>query len=333
MEYSFSIVIPVYNADKYIAEMIDSVVGQIYKRWNLIIIDDGSTDQSGIICDRYINENIEVFHCENQGQVAARVEGIMKATGDYTLVLDADDRINPDYLKRANEILNEKKYDAVMFPYQFCDGELNPTEKISSVPVINEEMNREEVIQWIIRSHSHGLVDKVIKTELIKKGAMETPKKRLKINGDYVLIIPIISQIKNAFFSNEVMYYYRVFDDSTSHNYTFQQILDTDYVSEMVKDYLTKNGLYSELLKEYVNVAYLKMIVMITEGIISKDCYNSKEYKTLRNTNFYKSAISYERIGNVGLRRFIELKIIRNLYFVLKPAFKVIQALQKIRGA
>lgn len=96
----FSIIIPVYNADKYIEKCIESIISQDRNKFEIIVVDDGSTDKTGIICDKYSNKysNIKVFHTENKGVSRARNLGLSEAIGDYILFVDADDWVTSDYI-------------------------------------------------------------------------------------------------------------------------------------------------------------------------------------------------------------------------------------------
>ena len=95
-----SIIVPVYNVEKYIDRCINSIIDQDYANWELILIDDGSTDNSGKRCDQYASErsNIYVIHQKNQGVSTARNVGIQIAKGEYFLFVDSDDWISPQML-------------------------------------------------------------------------------------------------------------------------------------------------------------------------------------------------------------------------------------------
>ncbi len=110
-----SIVVPVYNTRDYITECIESILGQNYENIELILVDDGSTDGSGNICDDYANHNcnrIKVIHTHNRGPSAARNTGIAAADGEYLLFVDGDDIISFDHVYRLYRLI--KKYDADM---------------------------------------------------------------------------------------------------------------------------------------------------------------------------------------------------------------------------
>lgn len=98
-----SIIIPVYNAQQYIAKCIDSVISQSYINWELILVDDGCTDKSGEICDKYAQKDkrIKVFHKKNGGVSSARNTGISEAVGEWLYFIDSDDFIDSDTLSKS----------------------------------------------------------------------------------------------------------------------------------------------------------------------------------------------------------------------------------------
>lgn len=121
-----SVIMPSYNAEKYIKEAIESVIAQTYTNWELFVIDDGSTDGSGTILDGYArsDDRIHVFHQENSGQFFAREKGIAMSQGEYILFLDSDDALMPDCLEKLYEVICESKPDMIMFAYRvsYDDG-------------------------------------------------------------------------------------------------------------------------------------------------------------------------------------------------------------------
>lgn len=114
-----SVIVPVYNVEKYFKRCLDSIIGQTYKNLEIILIDDGSTDSSGDICDDYAkkDDRIIVIHTENHGVSSARNEGLKIAKGDYVHFPDADDYIEIDTYEYLLEIINSKKCDAVNFEH------------------------------------------------------------------------------------------------------------------------------------------------------------------------------------------------------------------------
>lgn len=106
-----SIIIPVYNVENYLKKCIDSILNQTYKYLDVILVDDGSTDKSGEICDEYsqMDDRITVIHKGNAGVSAARNDGIALAKGDYICFVDSDDWLAIDYIEIVSSILEEQK--------------------------------------------------------------------------------------------------------------------------------------------------------------------------------------------------------------------------------
>lgn len=118
MSCEFSIIIPAYNVKDYLAECLSSVVAQTYREYEVILIDDGSTDESGKMCDQFAEHHPEiktrVIHQKNAGLSAARNAGIKAAGGEYILFLDSDDFIVPDTLEYFAKILAENAVDVLI---------------------------------------------------------------------------------------------------------------------------------------------------------------------------------------------------------------------------
>lgn len=111
-----SIIVPVYQVEKYIAQCIQSIQDQTFTNFELILINDGSKDRSGEICDYYANDDkrIKVIHTKNSGAAAARNKGLDIASGEYIVFVDGDDYIDPNMLQRLYDQIKESSYDLVV---------------------------------------------------------------------------------------------------------------------------------------------------------------------------------------------------------------------------
>lgn len=107
----FSVIIPVYNVEEYIEQCIDSILVQSYQNWEIILVDDGSTDRSGQICKNYAHKDnrIKVFTKKNTGQADSRNYGVCQACGDYFLFVDSDDYIAPDTLEVLCKVIHQNE--------------------------------------------------------------------------------------------------------------------------------------------------------------------------------------------------------------------------------
>ena len=111
-----TVVIPIYNVEKYLRKCVDSVEKQTYKNFEVILVDDGSTDSSGELCDALAkeNDNIRVIHQENRGLGGARNTGIESCNTEYIMFLDSDDYIHPELLKKCMDVLKKNNCDIVL---------------------------------------------------------------------------------------------------------------------------------------------------------------------------------------------------------------------------
>ncbi len=122
----YSIIVPVYNVEEYLVECLDSLINQTYKAYEIILVDDGSTDKSGSICDSYVEKNssVRVFHKKNGGLSDARNYGIDQASGDYMIFVDSDDYIDVNMLQIYYQASIDNDYPDLLIDqsmYAFCD--------------------------------------------------------------------------------------------------------------------------------------------------------------------------------------------------------------------
>lgn len=315
MDYKYSIVMPAYNIEKYIAEMIESIIDQTYSNWELIIIDDGSEDRTGEICDKYASDKVSVYHIENKGQIGARIEGIHKCTGDYVLVVDSDDFLVSSCLQKINDILNQKRYDCVVFPFDCCDEQLNYV-YTTTAPSHTGELTQEELIKWIIDTMNHGLVNKAIKNDLIKKGISDAMTEKVSINGDFALIIPIMCYVKSAYYIDAPYYRYRMFEKSISHNRIYKHVTDTDHVIKSVVSVLRRHCLFYGEIEQTIMKSYLSMIIWLISEVNHIRFIKKHEINELHNSQFFKDSKKYESRKSVGITGLVKLNLIRREGYV-----------------
>lgn len=168
-----SIVVPVYNCEKYVGDCIESVINQTNDNWELILVNDGSTDKSIEICNSYsykYPDKIFTFHKENEGQFLTRKFGILKCTGDYIGFLDADDLLDKFYVETI--LKNIKKYDfpdAVCFGFiQFGDNSKKEIKLTDCDVFFRTSEERKTVYEMIVNGKMYGsLWSKAFKRNII----------------------------------------------------------------------------------------------------------------------------------------------------------------------
>ena len=143
MDGKVSIIIPVYNVEAYLQRCVDSLLNQQYQIIEVILIDDGSTDQSGEICDEYakMDNRVIVFHQKNSGQSVARNKGIEMSNGEYICFVDADDYVDKSYISRLYTLLVKNQADIAMCGFDYFCEEYYSKTSYNCADEINEMSN------------------------------------------------------------------------------------------------------------------------------------------------------------------------------------------------
>ena len=182
-----SVIVPVYNVEKYLDQCIDSIVNQTFKNLEIILIDDGSTDASSSICDTWATKDnrIVVIHKENGGVSSARNLGLERATGDFIGFIDSDDYIENDFYEFLMNNLNE--YDAdisrCIYRYAYDDGHYKASDELNQDVVIFEDN-----ISILNDLHNSGHKSVVLWNKLYKASVINNVRfdESLKVGEDVV---------------------------------------------------------------------------------------------------------------------------------------------------
>lgn len=267
-----SIIIPVYNKQEYLSQCIDSILGQTYKDFELILVDDGSNDCSEKICDDYAAQDsrVIVIHQENQGVVMARVNGAMKSTGKYITFVDSDDWILEDMYRDMISLMETQQVDMVV---SGMNRYYNEYRIISDRLMLREgrysRLNIEnDVIPYMLHSTRKNtweldpsLCSKIFKRELILKHLLNTENLGVHYGDDTSVIFPLVLELDSMYVSHKAYYFHRQREDGAVAPY----IQDEDYFDKLyrVYQYLKEKFMSSEhkvVLKEQLDHFYLKSV-------------------------------------------------------------------------
>lgn len=173
----YSVIIPVYNAEKTLRRCIDSLLAERYPDAEIILINDGSRDSSGVICREYVaRENcIHYIEKENGGVSTARNAGLDAASGEYVLFVDSDDYVVPGFFSVINSVRAETPADLIQFSQQIDDGNLIRTCQYQPLCASGREALMPVIVDAICRKTINGPVAKLYKRDLIEEHAVRFP--------------------------------------------------------------------------------------------------------------------------------------------------------------
>jgi len=206
-----TILVPVYNAGDYLHQCLDSIVGQTYQNLQVVLVDDGSTDDSWQICQEYASKDkrVEAYHQENQGVAAARNALLEHVRGDYVIWVDSDDWIEPDMIEFLVSQANNSGADVVT-----CGNVINdaPTSKQFTTQTIDREHAVHQFLRHIELRGS--LCNKLVKTTLLHN---EQFHHGISYGEDALFCWSFIQKLNKMLFTDRQLYHYRMNQQSLSH--------------------------------------------------------------------------------------------------------------------
>lgn len=266
--YSIAVIVTLYNASQYLPQCIDNILSQTFQDFELLLINDGSTDNSREICDEYAKKDkrIKVFHEKHRGVAHARQVGIDNATGKYLLYIDADDIIAPTILQDLYDNAEEDNAEIVICDYTELthSGEIYKPQKPSSnsgVSLFNDIMN----------GKLYGaLWNKMIKTECIKRSLVKFPEE-LTMREDLVFLSKLLPHINTVAYVPKALYGY-----------------DRRNTSSLTNNYLNESSHYfhQEVLWNKHIIDNSELPLQIIENRL--DYYHQLAYISLKSNLFSK---------------------------------------------
>ena len=212
-----SLIVPVYNAARFLRECLDSFAAQTYRDWECICVDDGSADGSAVILDKYASQDgrFIVKHTVNRGVSAARNLGIELASGDYIGFVDADDTIAPDWLENAVEAIERSGTDLVRFEWE------------NRLDLFSQQVSAEDVLKC-------GFVFLTFTRSEILKAMHESSPHGMRLREDTIFLLKVLRCAKTSCQECGIGYFHRINTESAV--YSIQKVDDfIRFVDELVK--------------------------------------------------------------------------------------------------
>ena len=228
----FSVIVPIYRVEAYLSRCVESILAQSFRDFEAILVDDGSPDGCGGICDRYAAQDgrVRVIHKENAGLVSARQTGIRAAEGEYIVHVDGDDWVAPDMLERAERLLCSWNPDVISFPAVSVAEEKIVSRMEEPIPegLYDRDGIRREIWPRMLMAPdmSHMLYyqwGKIFRRELVLPIQLAVDP-GISLGEDVTCLMPVYRKAERVFISaGAPVYFYRIRSDSDSGSFRPQQ--------------------------------------------------------------------------------------------------------------
>lgn len=310
-----SIIVPIYNVQAYLRECLDSLINQTFDEYEIILINDGSTDNSSTIAEEYANnhKNIRLINTINGGLSSARNIGIKNASGEYLVFVDSDDYVSNDYVSTLYNSIIQNTSDITICSFERIKESGNQTEIIE----LDENINYSEID--ILKNILSGKLEcyawnKIYKRELFLLNNIEYPVGRLY--EDILTLIKLTINSKRISFINKPLYKYRIREGSITNTRGIKQAKDFVYAIDSVNALIKSCGLESKVVEELMNFNILYSlgvldILEVNTNYSNKEFYNL--YKQIFKNDYFNcsitSILNNEKILNWVKRDFILFKL------------------------
>ena len=231
-----SIIVPVYNVENYLDKCLDSIINQTYQNIEIILVDDGSKDMSGLICDEYAakDSRIKVIHKENGGVSSARNRGITIATGEWVLFADSDDIIPNDALSYYAKIVSTTNVDMILGGYVECDED----GKIigSNHKQFEKQLSMLESLKLFYKSDTilfQGYVwNRLMKLSIIQENHLKYNESIYFKEDGLFAVQYMVNCSLPCYYSSKILYHYYIHDNSSmrmyNSNFSYKYLTNLD---------------------------------------------------------------------------------------------------------
>ncbi|MDD2494154.1 MAG: glycosyltransferase [Tissierellia bacterium] len=293
-ELKLSVIVPVYKVEKFISKCIDSILNQTFSNFELILIDDGSPDKSGTICDEYAKKDnrIIVIHKANGGVSSARNVGLYMAKGEYIIFIDADDYIESNMFELMLQEAYNKNADVVIcdFFIQWRLVNKKTKENINTQPKLF-------TLDLIKCDTTPSFCNKIIKKNLFINNDIDFPE-GIILGEDYLTQIKLSTFYHLIFKIDIPLYHYVKTNSYSSMSYLkFKHIDDTVTTFDIMYDYLQEKQILNDEIIEAINIGKVRKKASLINN--SKNKYRKHAFEIfpeIKNHDILKYISKYDRI-------------------------------------
>ncbi len=299
MKELITVIINVYNGEKYIKNCLDCIINQTYKNLEILIINDGSTDNTLKICEEYKDKRIRIITTKNQGLSLSRNTGIDNSKGKYLYFIDVDDCIELDTIEYLHHLI--KKYKAKMSTCKNIDSDdYNKTIKNKNEKI--EVLDKKEMLKKVLITTNREVA---IWNKLIKKELFDNLRFENRPINDIAFTYKLILKTKNIVYSNQIKYLHINNCESISNIKSNDETREIDRYKVCIERYKYIKKKYPELIENDI------ALIQIISRLYSKKNKKIKEYLIENNAlKKYKKIFSLEKIKKCKLKKSTKIKLI-----------------------
>lgn len=273
----FSILVPVYNVRRYLDETFESIVAQTFGDYEVVLVDDGSTDGSGDVCDAFAagRDAVTVVHQENGGLLLARRAALARARGSYIVTLDSDDALRFDALERLAEVIKDNHPDIIAFAYARArDYRMFGPSRLDMAPGYYEGEEYKVFQTVVCRGKHNNIWGKCYKREIADTDTDYSMHKGLTHAEDLLQLVPLTRRARSFYYLDEALYYYRPNPSSSTASYKGKQLEDLAVALTALLNYAESLG--QPYLDEARRGALMQISYLIHILVMSDIGYNEK---------------------------------------------------------
>ena len=338
-----SILMPVYNAEKYLNETIDTIKNQSFSNWELIIVDDGSIDNSKEICTKLMNDDkrIKYIFQENLGVSHTRNVALENAQGKYIVFVDSDDLIHEDYLKILINSIEKNNSDISLC--NFIERKISNTGKVEDITrefYPKEVMEMSEMKDYIMDFGNSGLLNplwnKIYKREIIENNNI-TFDEKVETGEDFIFNLQYFRKTKKISFIKEKLYYYiRRNNNSITYKYIENMYEKGWEIHWLLESFLKDMGFYNEENAYVLYGNHLTGVFSAFLNLYHDHCkLTSKEKKAYIKKIISKSYVkecAANRKKDKGIIGLTSLLVRINNALLISAVFKAIALVRKVKS-
>lgn len=329
-----SVLIPAFNAERYLGDCLESLLRQTCADFNIVIIDDGSTDGTAMCCDEFCSRhsNAIVIHTENQGPLLARRTALAKASGTHVMFLDADDKLKSNAIEKCYRYIGE--YDPDVLTFRFCRNSTFVAPLHFSGPKAGMYRVQHDIQALVLEGNMNSMWGKVFRGSLFEKKTDYSAFSGVMHGEDLLQLAELAENCQSMLVADDVLYFYRKSEEASTACYKPSQRMDLELVLNCIirygKEWKLEDRTFACVAR---NVVYLLGLLFADESFDNAAaCYELKAFAGIVNH-------AIDELGNPHIvdtlrfdYRFIIVTLLHMKFGLVKKLITVRQYLTSLRS-